>query len=127
MGRRLEGPGPQFSPAIIAKVKKKYPQFVMIAEVYDMGKDMSYKLQRQGFDFTYDKKLYDRIVDGDTTGVYEHLRADPGFQQHLVRFVRTTMKQGPRQNWGPAAADRPPSFVRPCPACGFFTRANWES
>ena len=62
VGRRLRGPGPEFWPAAIAKVKKKYPQFVMIAEVYNMGKDMSYKLQHQGFDFTYDKKLYDRIV-----------------------------------------------------------------
>jgi hypothetical protein len=44
-------------------------------------------LQQQGFDFCYDKRLYDRLVDGDAAGVRAHLAADVAFQDRLLRFA----------------------------------------
>jgi hypothetical protein len=41
----------------------------------------------QGFDFTYDKRLYDRIVDGDITHLRDHLYAAVSFQDHQIRFI----------------------------------------
>ena len=60
------------------------PDTVLIAEAYW---DMESELQNQGFDFCYDKRLYDRIVAQDTRGVREHLRADLGYQSKLLRFL----------------------------------------
>jgi hypothetical protein len=57
---------------------------VLIAEAYW---DMEWTLQQQGFDFCYDKRLYDRIVGRDVSGVRDHLRADLAYQSRLVRFL----------------------------------------
>ena len=48
---------------------------------------MEWTLQQQGFDFCYDKRLYDRIIDGDVDGVRGHLHADLSYQSRLVRFL----------------------------------------
>ena len=56
----------------------------MIAEAYW---DKEWELQQQGFDFCYDKRLYDRIIAQDVSGVRDHLRGDPGYQAMLVRFL----------------------------------------
>ena len=42
---------------IIPAVKSVYPDFCFIAEAYW---DLEWELQQQGFDFCYDKRLYDR-------------------------------------------------------------------
>ena len=57
---------------------------MLIAEAYW---DMESELQNQGFDFCYDKRLYDRIATQDTRGVREHLRADLDYQSKLLRFL----------------------------------------
>src|SRR5207302_9331349 len=45
-----------FWPDAIAAVRAKKPDFVFMAEVYW---DLEWTLQRLGFDYTYDKRLYD--------------------------------------------------------------------
>jgi len=57
---------------------------VLVAEAYW---DMEWTLQQQGFDFCYDKRLYDRIVGRDVAGVRGHLHADLAYQSRLVRFL----------------------------------------
>jgi len=57
---------------------------VMIAEAYW---DMEWELQQQGFDFCYDKRLYDRIIGQDASAVRDHLHADLSYQSRLVRFL----------------------------------------
>lgn len=73
-----------FWPDAIAAVRRRYPDFLLMAEVYW---DLEWELLQQGFDYTYDKRLYDRLHDGRAAPVRDHLRADVGFQQHLVRFL----------------------------------------
>jgi len=60
------------------------PHFVWIAEAYS---DSEWALQQLGFNFTYDKRLYDRLRDGFVRDVYLHLRADWEFQARSVRFL----------------------------------------
>ena len=55
-----------------------------MAEVYW---DLEWTLQHQGFDFTYDKRLYDRLEHGSARPVREHLYAGLDFQDHLARFL----------------------------------------
>jgi Alpha amylase, catalytic domain len=73
-----------FWPEAIARVKARAPGFLLMAEVYW---DLEWTLQQQGFDFTYDKRLYDRLRTGDARAVREHLWAAPEFQQRSARFL----------------------------------------
>jgi glycosidase len=80
------GPAPaeDFWPAVIGEVRKRQPHVVLAAEAYW---DMEWELQQQGFDFCYDKRLYDRIIEGDPAAVRDHLRADLAYQFRLLRFL----------------------------------------
>ena len=49
--------------------------------------DLEWELHQQGFDFCYDKKLYDRMEHGDAENVRLHLLADLSYQQGMVRFI----------------------------------------
>ncbi|MGH3278980.1 MAG: alpha-amylase family glycosyl hydrolase [Trebonia sp.] len=83
-GRTGREPAEEFWPTVLAGLRTRHPETVLLAEAYW---DMESTLQQQGFDFCYDKRLYDRIVAGDVTGVRDHLRADLDYQSRLVRFL----------------------------------------
>ena len=44
-------------------------------------------MQQQGFDYTYDKRLYDRLREGHARPVRDHLRADFDYQKKMARFL----------------------------------------
>lgn len=69
---------------IIPTIKATWPKFLFIAEAYW---DLEWELQQQGFDYCYDKRLYDRLEHADAEAVRLHLLADPSYQQRLVRFI----------------------------------------
>ena len=71
-------------PEIIPAIKSKYPDFLFIAEAYW---SLEFAMQNEGFDFTYDKTMYDRIVAGDVNGIYAHLGAHINFLEKNVRFI----------------------------------------
>ena len=66
------------------RVRKEFPNFCFMAEVYW---DLEWALQQQGFDYTYDKRLYDRLRDGHARPVREHLQADLDYQSKMARFL----------------------------------------
>lgn len=66
------------------QVRDKHPGFCFIAEAY-WGLENA--LRMQGFDFTYDKTLYDRLIAGEGRSIHAHLQADPGWQAGTVRFL----------------------------------------
>jgi hypothetical protein len=84
-GRRA-GPTPptEYWREVIPAVRKSHPNFLFMAEAYW---DMEWELQQQGFDFCYDKRLYDRLEHDSPENVRLHLCADPGYQNKLVRFL----------------------------------------
>jgi hypothetical protein len=69
---------------IIGTVKKASPDFLFIAEVY-WG--LEYALHLEGFDYTYDKTLYDRLLEGNVDGMYHHLSAHIDFIKKNIRFI----------------------------------------
>jgi hypothetical protein len=83
-GGQFDPPGTEFWPPAIAAIKAARPDFLMMAEVYW---DMEWYLQQQGFDFTYDKRLYDRLLGEDVPAIRSHLYADLEYQCHLARFI----------------------------------------
>jgi hypothetical protein len=60
------------------------PKFILLAEVYW---DMEWRLQQLGFDFTYDKRLYDRLMSSSAADIRWHLKADPDYQRRSARFI----------------------------------------
>jgi glycosidase len=98
------GPRPDtdYWPTVIGAIKERHPDFVFAAEAYW---DLEYALQQQGFDFCYDKSLYDRLEHQDAWSVDGHLGGDTGYQRKLLRFLEN--HDEPR-----AAATFPPAKAR---------------
>jgi glycosidase len=74
----------EFWKEAMEHVKAKWPHFVFIAEAYW---NLEWQLQQLGFDYTYDKVLYDRLLREGAVSVYDHLKAESAFQQHSMRFI----------------------------------------
>jgi hypothetical protein len=70
----------EFWPAATRDV----PELVYLAEVYW---DLEWTLQEQGFHYTYDKRLLDRLHASSPDNVRAHLRADAPYRDRLVRFL----------------------------------------
>lgn len=83
-GGHFEPPRAEFWPAAITDLRARHPGFLMLAEVYW---DMEWDLQQQGFDYTYDKRLHDRLLQGDGAEVRLHLTAGMDYAQRLARFI----------------------------------------
>jgi len=79
-----EKPEKEFWEEAIAQVKAKRVDFLFIAETYW---DLEWQLQKLGFDFTYDKKLTDRLVGGNVQSIHNHLQAEEDYQNKSVRFL----------------------------------------
>jgi hypothetical protein len=76
----LEPPEDDYWPQLIGRVHG----FTFIAEAYW---DMEFALQQQGFDYCYDKRLYDRLAHEGAESVRGHLQADRAYQERLIRFI----------------------------------------
>ncbi|MFN3426112.1 MAG: alpha-amylase family glycosyl hydrolase [Candidatus Thermochlorobacter sp.] len=74
----------EFWKKAIDELKSQFPNFLFVAEAYW---DLEWTLQQQGFDFVYDKRLYDRLKNQDVEGVKAHLYGDGLYQQKLIRFI----------------------------------------
>ncbi len=77
-------PADEYWTTVISAVKAKHPQFRFIAEAYW---DLEWELQQKGFDFCYDKKLYDRMEHDSPESVRLHLLADSSYQDKMIRFI----------------------------------------
>jgi hypothetical protein len=75
---------PLFWPAATSRVREAHPGFLFMAEVYW---DLEWTLQQQGFDYTYDKRLYDRLREGNARSVREHFHAGLDYQDRMARFL----------------------------------------
>lgn len=73
-----------FWPEAIQRVRQNHPNFIFMAEVYW---DYEYKLQQHGFDFTYDKTLYDRVLHRNGPHLRGHLIAPLSYQSKMARFL----------------------------------------
>ena len=82
--RAGQKPATEYWRDLIPAVKKTYPDFLFIAEAYW---DLEWELQQHGFDFCYDKRLYDRLEHDNAESVRLHLCADFAYQAKLLRFI----------------------------------------
>jgi len=75
---------PLFWPRATARVRERVPGFRFMAEVYW---DLEWTMLQQGFDYAYDKRLYDRLREGHARPVREHFLAGLDYQNKLARFM----------------------------------------
>jgi hypothetical protein len=74
----------EFWVEAIGQVKQHRPDFLFLAEAY-WG--LEPKLQQMGFDFTYDKLFYDRLLSSSPSDIRSHLTTDSRYLEHSVRFI----------------------------------------
>jgi hypothetical protein len=73
-----------FWPVATTHVRQRRADFVFLAEAYW---DLEWPLQQEGFDYTYDKRFYDRLRAEDAAAVRGHLLADADYQRRSARFL----------------------------------------
>jgi hypothetical protein len=97
------GPTPEaeYWPMLIGRCKQAHPDLLFMAEVYW---DMEWTLQQQGFDLCYDKRLYDRLVRDSPGSLRDHLQADAGYQERLIRFIENHDEPRAAATFGAAQA-----------------------
>ena len=100
--RAGEPPVTEYWTDVIGATRKAHPDFLFIAEAYW---DLEWELQQKGFDFCYDKRLYDRLEHENPESIYLHLCAGLDYQDRLLRFIEN--HDEPR-----AAATFPPAKER---------------
>jgi Alpha amylase, catalytic domain len=100
--RAGQRPSTEYWGDVILAIKRTQPDFRFIAEAYW---NLEWELQQKGFDFCYDKRLYDRLEHDNTESVRLHLCADLVYQEKLLRFLEN--HDEPR-----AAATFPPAKHR---------------
>ena len=83
-GRAGDPPPEEYWTDVIEAVRAANPGFLFVAEAYW---DLEWQLQQLGFDYCYDKRLYDRLVQESAQSVRGHLHADLSYQSRLVRFL----------------------------------------
>jgi hypothetical protein len=73
-----------FWPEATRKARSVSSTFRFMAEVYW---DLEWQLQNQGFDYAYDKRLYDRLRECNPRPIREHFLAGLEYQNKLARFL----------------------------------------
>jgi len=69
-GNPTNEPIPSFWKEAITAITTEYRDFIFLGEVYW---DMEWELQQEGFHFTYDKRLYDRVLSKDVSSIRDHI------------------------------------------------------
>jgi hypothetical protein len=77
---RWPTPAEEFWPTIVPLL----PEMLFLAEVYW---DLEWTLQQQGFHYTYDKRLLDRLYGSPPGHVRGHLQAESAYSHRLARFL----------------------------------------
>lgn len=104
-------------------VRQSLPNFTLIAEVYW---DLEWELQQLGFDFTYDKRLYDRLRRSDAHGIRDHLAADLSFQNKLVRFIENHDEPRSAKTFGPEQLHAAVTVMGTLPGMRFYHQGQFE-
>jgi len=121
--RAGERPAGEYWTGVIPAVKRSHPDFLFIAEAYW---DLEWELQQQGFDFCYDKRLYDRLEREKPEDVRLHLCADAAYQEKLVRFLENHDEPRAAAVFSPAHERAAAVVVATLPGARLFHEGQFE-
>ena len=94
-----------------------------MAEVYW---DLEWTLQQQGFDYAYDKRLYDRLRDGHARPVREHFHAGLDYQDKLARFLENHDEPRAAATFSPDMHEAAAVITFLSPGLRFFHQGQFE-
>jgi hypothetical protein len=112
-----------FWPKATESVRRKHPNFKFMAEVYW---DLEWTLLQQGFDYTYDKRLYDRLREGRARPVREHLSAGLDYQDKLARFLENHDESRAAATFSAEVHQAAAVITFLSPGLRFFHQGQWE-
>lgn len=114
---------PLFWPAATQRVRQRFPNFLFMAEVYW---DLEWTLQQQGFDYTYDKRLYDRLRDPHARPVREHLHADLDYLNKMAHFLENHDEPRAAATFPPGIHEAAAVVTFLSPGLRFFHQGQFE-
>jgi hypothetical protein len=112
-----------FWPKANRRVRERFPEFQFMAEVYW---DLEWTLQQQGFDYTYDKRLYDRLTEGPARPVRDHFKADLDYQNKLARFLENHDEPRAAATFAPGVHQAAAVITFLSPGLRFFHQGQFE-
>jgi len=112
-----------FWPNATKRVREKSPGFCFMAEVYW---DLEWTLQQQGFDYTYDKRLYDRLREGHARPVRDHLLAELNYQKKMARFLENHDEPRAAATFSPDVHEAAAVVTFLSPGLRFFHQGQFE-
>ncbi len=92
-------------------------EFVWLAEVYW---NCEAPVQSLGFQFTYDKGLYDALRDGHIDEIHSRLGATATIQSRAVRFLENHDEARAASIFGPAKLEALATFIATLPGMRFY-------
>ena len=118
-GRRA----PLFWPGATQRVRERAPGFCFMAEVY-WG--LEWTMLQEGFDYAYDKRLYDRLREGHARPVREHLYAGLDYQNKLARFLENHDEPRAAATFMPGMHEAAAVITYLSPGLRFFHQGQFE-
>ncbi|NJL82838.1 MAG: alpha-amylase [Chloroflexaceae bacterium] len=112
-----------FWPQAIQRVRQEHPAFIFMAEVYW---DREWELQQQGFNYTYDKRLYDRLRSRQTHSVREHFWAELDYQHKSARFLENHDELRAATTFPPSIHQAAAVLTYCCPGLRFFHQGQLQ-
>ena len=88
--------------------------------------DREWEMQQQGFDYAYDKRLYDRLRAGHARPVREHLLAGVDFQSRLARFLENHDEPRAAATFAPRMHEAAAVITFLSPGLRFFHQGQFE-
>jgi hypothetical protein len=118
-------PAKEFWEEAIAKLRSKYPNTILMAEVYW---NLDQQLQDLGFDATYDKTLYDLIHANNLDNIRSYLRSKTEqFLAHSAHFVENHDEPRAAKYFGSrAVANSAASISFTLPGIRFQFHGEWQ-
>lgn len=114
---------PLFWPQATRRVRERHPGFCFMAEVYW---DLEWTMQQQGFDYAYDKRLYDRLRDHHARPVREHFLAGLDYQDKLARFLENHDEPRAAATFPPGVHEAAAVITFLSPGLRFFHQGQFE-
>ena len=116
-------PAPLFWPEATRRVRETVPGFRFMAEVYW---DLEWTMLQQGFDYAYDKRLYDRLRDRHARSVREHFHAGLDYQSKLARFLENHDEPRAAATFAPGMHEAAAVITYLTPGLRFFHQGQFE-
>src|SRR5438034_9109607 len=114
---------PPFWPTATHRVRERVPGFRFMAEVYW---DPEWTMLQQGFDYAYDKRLYDRLREGHARPAREHLYAGLDYQNRLARFLENHDEPRAAATFAPGMHEAAAVITYLSPGLRFFHQGQFE-